>query len=173
LDEIAVGHKDDRVSFFDEFPLLPPSPESSRWPSVWEGPPAGWIGGWVPWRIVLFRSGDIHVTLREFEAFPTGLRFSLVTQMRVDPENEAPQKWESGRHPFSFGRGEGLRLGVIFADGRRTVVDEGVPLSTFLPGSAGESYREVAKGDDRVLVQISSRTRRHNHPRIPIGRSRY
>lgn len=106
------------MSFFDEFPAPPPRPKPSRRePKPWDGPPDGWIGGWVPWRVLLHRSDSGLAVLRDFEAFPTGLEFSLVTRLKEDPsEREGP----GGRHAF-FALGSGLRLGVAFADGRKTV----------------------------------------------------
>ena len=150
MDYLELGVHDDLVSFFDDFP--PHSPKSEVAPRVrqpWDGPPAGWLGGWVPWRIVLLRSSDALAVLRDFEAFPTGLGFSLVTSIR-----EVPDEYERrpGRHASFFAVGQGLRLGVAFADGRKTVagrhmVDQptGDPNQPVLRpgggGGSGSTYR--------------------------------
>jgi hypothetical protein len=108
------------VSFFDEFP--PPLPDhefATRAPQPWDGAPVGWVGGWVPWRIVLVRSDSAYVALSDFEAFPTGLQFSFVSHVREEPEERG------GRlgHRLLFLAQGGLRLGVAFADGRKAVAE--------------------------------------------------
>jgi hypothetical protein len=117
MDGLRVRVQYDSVSFFDSVPRPPRPPEiPRREPKPWDGPPAGWIAGWVPWRIVLLRSGDAHAVLRDFEALPTGLQFSLVTTLRRDPMAHR------GHHAPFFAPGEqGMRLGVAFADGRKAV----------------------------------------------------
>jgi hypothetical protein len=61
-----------RVSFSDDVPPPPPPPDLPRVEAApWMGPPPGWMGGWVPWRIVLTR-GESHV-LSDVAAFPTGV----------------------------------------------------------------------------------------------------
>jgi len=145
MDGLRLPVQDNHVSFFDDFPPPPPRPESPRRePKPWDGPLAGWIGGWVPWRVVLLRSDSTHVVLRDFEAFPTGLQFSLVTHLREDPME---QQSGPGHHPPYFGHREGLRLGVAFADGRKTragraigVEPSGDPAEPVLrPGGGGGS----------------------------------
>src|ERR1700689_2415808 len=54
----------------------------------WQGPVPGSLGGWVPWRIVLHRNSDALVVLRDFEAYPEGLHFSVVLRTRPGPPDE-------------------------------------------------------------------------------------
>jgi hypothetical protein len=107
------------MSFFEEFPepLLPAErPEPVHQP--WFGPPPGWLGGWVPWRILLGRSETAYAVLRDFEAFPTGLSFTLVSCFK-DPR--ALDRRPGGGPPPFFGHSRGPRFGVGFADGRKAV----------------------------------------------------
>lgn len=72
----------------------------------------------MPWRVVLLRSDSALAVLREFEAFPSGLAFSLVTHLKEDPPE---REGRLGRHAPFFAWGEGMRIGVAFADGRKAV----------------------------------------------------
>ena len=106
---------DDRVmSFFDEFeaPPQPPMP-APRTREPWEGPSDGVIGGWVPWRLVLARAEKAYAVLRNFEAYPSGLGFDLVTYFQEEPRGPR----ERGMHMMA--RPDGPRIGVLFADGRK------------------------------------------------------
>lgn len=105
------------MSFFDSFPK-PRQPRLPRIPKhqPWQGPEPGWIGGWVPWRVVLLRTPDVYAVLRDFEAFPTGLRFSQMLAYR-------PGVFDPEHGPFRMMHGqEGLRLGVLFSDGRKAAI---------------------------------------------------
>ena len=62
----------------------------------------------MPWRVVLLRSDSGLAVLRDFEAFPTGLQFSLVTQVNGELSGREGQL---GRNAV-FACGRGLRLGV-------------------------------------------------------------
>lgn len=119
VDTAVPKTQDGSVGFFDEFPLPPTPPERPRMaPNPWDGPPAGWLGGWVPWRIVLARSDRASALLRDFEAFPTGVHFTLIARFRDDSPLQRPGP---GRHLPFFGHERGPRFGVAFADGRKTV----------------------------------------------------
>jgi len=81
------------------------------------------MGGFVPVRPVLARTAEVVVTLEQFEAFPTGVRFELTVVTR------RPSRRISG--PLWGGRGEGIRLGVAFPDGSKW---QGMPRSWPGPG---------------------------------------
>ncbi len=106
-----------RMSFFEsrEPKDFEPPEEPTRQP--WQGPPPGWIGGYVPWQIHLVKTPKAHVVLRNFEAFPDGLRFSLVTHV-IHAGEAGPDT-----HMLHLGS-RGIRLGVIFADGRAARSDD-------------------------------------------------
>jgi hypothetical protein len=91
------------VSFFDDFPppsKLPSPVRPERQP--WDGTPPGWIGGWVPWRILLAQANEAYALLREFQAFPTGLQFTMFAVFRdaeaLHPGSGRPMP-QSPRHP--------------------------------------------------------------------------
>lgn len=115
------------VGFFDDLapppsPVPPPEPEKLPW----MGPPAGWVGGWVPWHLVVLRSPDVYAVVTDFQAFPGGALFTLDTRVRPGvvrtfaPLPDPPPLMISAR------TGD-LRFGVGFADGRKTALHSPVP----------------------------------------------
>lgn len=92
------------MSFFDSPAPPPPTPPQPRWPE-WIKAPDGWLGGFVPVRLVLARTADLVITLGPFEAFPTGIRCAL--------------KVRSRESIYAFKALEGMQLGVAFPDGSR------------------------------------------------------
>jgi len=107
------------VGFFDDVPA-PPSPDRRRMvPKPWMGPPAGWVGGWVPWRLVLVEGPDAYIVVGDVEAFPTGVQFSVSSRFRPGVIDVHPR---AGRPSMMmFGSPDGPRFGVGFADGRKAV----------------------------------------------------
>lgn len=101
-----------------------PGPRARR---PWEGRPDGVIGGWVPWRIVLARSESAYAVLRNFEAYPSGLSFDLVTYFREQPRDPDERRVPMMRGP------DGPRIGVLFADGRKAASGAG-PVAAPAPG---------------------------------------
>lgn len=93
------------MSFFDApappppIPPLPPQPE-------WLKAPEGWLGGFVPVRLVLARTEDLVITVGPFEAFPTGVRCAFKIRSR------------GFIRPFGV-FSEGMQLGVGFPDGSK------------------------------------------------------
>lgn len=96
------------VGFFDAFPLPPPPPERAPRGGARTPVRAQMLGGFVPWRIVLLRSGVACVVLQDFEAFPMGVQFELISKVKVEPDVPDPG-WRDALP----------RLGVGFADGRK------------------------------------------------------
>ena len=129
------------MSFFDDFPR--PKPPRFRSPpkhQPWHGHELGWIGGWVPWRIVLFKALDAFAELREFEAYPTGLHFSLVTAMRQEPVEPGDNPMQKMQRMMMFPEAGGPRFGVVFADGRKVAM------------GARESFPRGDKEPDRPVL---------------------
>jgi hypothetical protein len=94
------------MSFFDApAPPPPPVPPQPSRPE-WMKPPEGWLGGFVPVRLVLARTADLVTTIGGFEAFPTGIRCALKIRSR-----EFIRAFRA--------LAEGLRLGVAFPDGSK------------------------------------------------------
>jgi hypothetical protein len=93
------------MSFFDApAPPPPPIPPQPPWPE-WIKAPEGWMGGFVPVRLVLARTADLVITVGPFEAFPTGIRCAL--------------KVRSREFTHAFKALEGMQLGVAFPDGSK------------------------------------------------------
>jgi hypothetical protein len=102
------------VGFFDKRgPEAEQEPEIPRW-KPWMGAPPGWVGGYVPWQMLLFKTPSAYGLLRNFEAFPDGLQFSLVTKVRGNDRDADGLPLGSRRRMGTFE----LRLGVVFSDGR-------------------------------------------------------
>lgn len=79
-------------------------------------PPMGFSGGLVPWTLVLGRSPNIYAAVRDFEAFPSGVRCVLHARFRpgvFDPLGSFP------------GTPGGAHIAVTFADGRTGTVGPG------------------------------------------------
>ena len=106
------------MSFFDEFPVPKPQPVRPPKHQPWQGPESGWIGGWVPWRLLLAKTPDMYAVLREFEVFPSGLLFSLVSTFKPEP-SDTGSPMERMRPLMWFAGAGGPRFGVEFADGRK------------------------------------------------------
>lgn len=100
-----------RMGFFDAPAPPPPRPLPQPAQPEWMAAPEGWLGGFVPVRPVLARTEEVVVTLEQFEAFPTGVRFELTVVTR------RPSGGFSAA--FSGRRGGGIRLGVAFPDGSK------------------------------------------------------
>lgn len=72
------------------------------------GAPEGWLGGFVPLRIVLVRNARLLITLGPMEAYPTGVSIELQV---------------TSRQPRHFGGREdddgGMQVGVAYGDGSK------------------------------------------------------
>jgi hypothetical protein len=75
-------------------------------------PPDGWLGGYVPRRVVLGRGPEHLVTLGPMEAFPTGVALELTITTRR-PVHGPPLMM------FGAPDENGMRLGVAYPDGRK------------------------------------------------------
>lgn len=96
------------MGFFDAPRPPPPQPPQPPRPE-WMGPPEGWIGGFVPMRAVLARTGEVAVILGAMEAFPTGVRLELLVLSR--------QPSHASR--YLMDEQQGVRFGVAFPDGSK------------------------------------------------------
>jgi len=110
------------VGFFDDFAPPPPPPDPPPYePKAWMGPPAGWVGGWVPWHAVLTRTDDFYSVVTDVEAFPSGLQFSVVSRFRPGSIDLNARR---GPMMMGFGAPDGPRFGVGFSDGRKAMVGD-------------------------------------------------
>jgi hypothetical protein len=118
----------DGMSFFDSIPPAPP-PEPVRPRRLpWTRPDAV-IPGSVPADMMLIRTDQVAVAIGSIRAYPTGFEFTLHTRLRH--EDEAGHGADPlARHLPWRGRqvpGEVLRLGLMYADGRRTAASAARP----------------------------------------------
>lgn len=123
------------MGFFDDMPPQPPPVEASEpEPPPWMGPPPGWVGGWVPWHLVIMRNPDVYAVVTDVQAFPSGVLFTLLTRVRP---GALPSRAPMPDPPLlmSMGSTDGPLFGVGFADGRKTAVH--APLPTPGEGSPG------------------------------------
>ena len=115
------------MGFFDSIPQPPPAePVRSRRP-VWLRSDAV-IPGLVPHEVVLVRTDQVAVAIGGVHAYPNGFEFTVHARLRRADEPGPAVGGLFQRH----GRGrrapnEGLRLGVMFADGRRGAAPGGHP----------------------------------------------
>jgi hypothetical protein len=116
------------MSFFESIPQpTPPEPVRRRRP-VWMRPDAV-IPGLVPAELVLVRTEQAAVAIGGVHAYPNGFEFTVHARLRRE-EEPGPRAGGLFGRP---GRGmrtadEGLRLGVMYADGRRAAAPGGHPL---------------------------------------------
>jgi hypothetical protein len=97
------------MTFFDApRPPPPPVPPQPRRPE-WFGPPEGWLGGFVPVRLVMARTPEMLITFGRGEAFPTGVHMEMQIITR------RPTRGSLSLHDDD----NDLRLGVAFSDGRK------------------------------------------------------
>jgi hypothetical protein len=91
------------------------------------------IPGSVPAEIVLIRTEQVAVAVGSVRAYPNGFEFTLHGRLRHEDEASG----RGGADPFqrddrSLGAqapGDVLRLGVMYADGRRTATTAGTGTS--------------------------------------------
>ena len=117
------------MSFFDSIP--PPPPREPVWEHrrPWERSDAV-IPGSVPAEVMLIRTEQVAVAIGSVRAYPNGFEFTLHTRLRHEDETglggadplDRRGLWRGRRDP-----GEVLRLGVMYADGRRTATTAGHP----------------------------------------------
>ena len=116
------------MSFFDSIPQPPPPPEPvRRHRPVWMRSDAV-IPGLVPAELMLVRTEQVAVAVGGVHAYPNGFEFTVHARLRREDEPGPRGGGLFNRH----GRGmraanDGLRLGVMYADGRRAAAPDGHP----------------------------------------------
>src|ERR1700761_9036692 len=116
------------MSFFESFPdPPPPPPRGLTLRSPWLASETV-IPGSVPGELLLVHTDAIAVAIGSLRAFPNGLEFTVHVRLRRVDEASPYGLYDpfSNHDPGSRGRGEQqVRLGVLFADGRRAVKQSG------------------------------------------------
>ena len=140
------------MSFFDSIPQPPPPEPVRELRPAWARSDAV-IPGSVPAEVMLIRTEQVAVAIGSVRAYPNGFEFTLQTRLRRLDESGPGAADPTQRH----GRWRGvqapddvLRLGVLYADGRRTATTAGHPLLdddtddrrlVLLPGGGGGDAR--------------------------------
>jgi len=109
------------MSFFDSIPQPPPRPEPVWRPRpVWMQPDEV-IPGSVPGELMLIRTEQVAVVVSGIRAYPNGFEFTAHVRRRGNDVDEPG--WHDPFDRHGRGRrqssGEVLRLGLLYADGRR------------------------------------------------------
>ena len=114
------------MSFFDSFPARPLTPPPRRQRPAWQRSDAV-IPSSVPGEIVVARTDEAAVAVGSVRAHPNGFEFTVHVRLRHD--DETGERW--ALDPFDrHGRGrndpqDALRLGLMYADGRRVASSGG------------------------------------------------
>ena len=108
------------MSFFDSIPEPPPPPEPVRRPRPAWMQPDEVIPASVPDELILIRTDEVAVAISGIRVYPNGFEFTAHVRMHGKDENEPDWHDPFDRH----GRrrqtpGDVLRLGIMYADGRR------------------------------------------------------
>jgi hypothetical protein len=141
------------MSFFDSLPKPPPPEPQPRSPRhLWQQPD-NVLPGTIAAELLLVRTESAAVALGGLQCYPHGFAFSLHVRVRRLEDGMDLLGDPFGRH-YRF-RGQTptdqlLRLGIEYADGRRTATNaaqpaysDAVPAGQLLlqPGSSGSSDR--------------------------------
>jgi hypothetical protein len=96
----------------------------------WSTPPDGYLGGAIALRAVLFRSPSLAVVAHGFVSYPTGFEFCIRVRGHASrPIGPfGPSGPSIGAPPSDGTRYDGLRIGIVFADGRGTTDLSVMPL---------------------------------------------
>ncbi len=111
------------VGFFAELPAGPgrePLPGREAWER-----PEGVLPGTVPYNLLLVRNERAAVSVGSIRAYPEGFEFTVHARVR----RTGPDAWPFdplGHRPGAAAPGERLRLGLLFADGRRAEAHGGI-----------------------------------------------
>jgi hypothetical protein len=103
-------------------------PRSPRWST----PPDGYLGGATALSAVLFRSPSLAVVAQGFVSYPTGFEFCIGVRGRtsrpIGPFGPTGPSVGSSASAWDDTPYDGLRLGIVFADGRGTTDLSVMPL---------------------------------------------
>jgi hypothetical protein len=129
------------MSFFESIPQPPPPPEPiQRRRPAWMRSDAV-IPGSVPAEVVLIHTEQVAVAVGSVRAYPNGFEFTVLVRLRREDETRWPGHSDVFERSPRGTRGDGsqLRLGVLYADGRRAA-------------TTGERWRPRDDEDDGRLV---------------------
>ena len=124
------------MSFFDSLPVRAPAPPPLRPRRPAWARSSAVIPGSVPGEVIMARTDEAAVAAGSVRAYPNGFEFTV--HVRLRREDETGERW--ALDPFtrhSRGRSEpqdALRLGLMYADGRRVASSDGPDPAADDPG---------------------------------------
>ena len=110
------------MGFFEPPPPPPEPPEPSPQPA-WIGPPDNVLGVAVPLELLVARSEDAVVVVRNVVAYPTGVNFVLDVRRRSANMMDDPLGIHAGFRGVPADRDTALRFGVGLSDGSKATAD--------------------------------------------------
>jgi hypothetical protein len=133
------------MSFFESIPQPPRPPTGRPRRPVWSRPDAV-IPGCIAADLMLIRTEQAAVAVTTVNAYPNGFEFIVRVHAR-DPEKLPPDPFGWHR-PGLRPREPPLRLGVMYADGRRTATTAGRPRPSDDPAGRLVLTRGGGGGDE-------------------------
>jgi len=132
------------MGFFESIPQ-PPPPEPATWRDLSWMRPEAVLPGSVAAEAVLCRTGQVAVAVGSVRAYPNGFEFTVHVRLRLATEASWPGHSDVFQRPRPGAGEDGsqLRLGVLYADGRRAATTGGHWLP---PGDAGDEYLVLRQG---------------------------
>jgi hypothetical protein len=116
------------MSFFDSIPVPPSKPPQRPRRPAWARPDAV-IPGSVPAELILARTEEAAIAVGSIRAYPNGFEFTVHVRLRRGDETTALRADLFGWHRSGGMVPAGaLRLGVMYADGRRAATTGGPAL---------------------------------------------
>jgi hypothetical protein len=114
------------MGFFDSIPQ-PPAPEPVLHPRPAWMQPDEVIPGSVPAELLLIRTEQVAVAIVGVRAYPNGFEFTVHTRLRHEDETGPHVGDPLERHGRRGTQepGQALRLGIMYADGRRAATTGG------------------------------------------------
>jgi hypothetical protein len=115
------------MSFFESIPQPPPPEQVPRRRQPWERSDAV-IPASVPADMMLIRTDQVAVAMGNIRAYPNGFEFRLSARLRSEDEADLDCFDPAGLHGYRRGSRmpeDVFRLGIMYADGRRTAITEG------------------------------------------------
>jgi hypothetical protein len=115
------------MSFFESIPQPPPPERVRQRRQAWERSDAV-IPASVPADVMLIRTERVAVAIGNIRAYPNGFEFRLSARLRSEDETELECFDPTGMHGHlrrSRVPEDVLRLGIMYADGRRAAIAGG------------------------------------------------
>ena len=128
------------MSFFESIPQPPPPEPARSQTPAWMRPDEV-LPGAVPGELVLARTDRVAVALGSVRAYPNGFEFTLHVRTReVSEYGIGADPFEQHRRWLGQQDQDHLRLGVLYADGRRAA-------------TTGRPWLDNDAGDEQLILK--------------------